>query len=249
VSLKVLLVDDELDQLELMKLYLDEYDPELKLDSATSPNEAIGKLKQNEYDCIVLDHSMPEMTGLELAKKIRETNRIPIILYTARGSEELASKSFDYGIDAYLRKEPDPKHFETLAKRIRRSVEKYRMEELARVSFYQNEKSIDLPEYPKVVVKGKAIYIVHEDGKEEFWGEEERRSVALQAAKEIELGLKAIKYGKNFLADSLNELMYDLMDLGIPIEYLDNIIEKGYGDIKDLLYKLANEKAFVDTQD
>ena len=42
--------------------------------------------------------------------------------------------------------------------------------------------------------------------------------------------------------------MYDLMDLGIPIEYLDNIIEKGYGDIKELLYKLANEKAFSDTQ-
>ena len=45
------------------------------------------------------------------------------------------------------------------------------MEELARTSFYQNEKSIILPEYPKVVVKAKAIYIVHEDGKEEFWGE------------------------------------------------------------------------------
>ena len=71
MSLKVLLVDDEPDQIKLMELYLDEYDPKLKLDSANTPESALKKLRDNEFDCIVLDHSMPEMTGLELAKRIR----------------------------------------------------------------------------------------------------------------------------------------------------------------------------------
>ena len=44
----------------------------------------------------------------------------------------------------------------------------------------------------------------------------------------------------------MNELMYDLMELGVPVEYLDSIIEKGYKDLTKLLTKLAEEKSFSD---
>lgn len=245
VSLDVLIIDDDTTQLEVMSEYLTDFDPELKISTATTHKEALLKISDETFDCLVLDHSMPDGIGLELAKKIRETSRVPIILYTGHGSEELASSSRDYGVDDYLRKDPDPIHYETLAKRIRLSSERHKLEELARTQFFY-EKDFKLPEYPVVDVRGRSIYIIHEDGREELWGEENRRSQALKTAKEIELGLRAIKYGKDYLARSLNELMLDFMDLGIPVEYIDSIIEKGYSDLTDLLKKLEYMKQFPD---
>ena len=240
-SLEVLLIDDDALQLELMSEYLTDFDPGLKITKVTTHKEALEKINEKKFDCLVLDHSMPEGTGLELAKKIRETSRVPIILYTGHGSEEIASSSRDYGVDDYLRKDPDPIHYETLTIRIRLSSEKHKLEELARAEFFYEE-DFKLPDYPKVEVRGRSIYIIYEDGREELWGEENRRSLALSIAKEIEFGLKAIKYGKDYLAKSLNDLMFDFMELGVPVEYIDSIVEKGYSDLTKLLTKLADEK-------
>jgi len=246
-SFKVLAVDDEPDHLYMMETYLREIAPEFKIDSVESPRAALEKIEKKNYDCVVLDHSMAEMTGLELAKKIREISHVPIILYTGRGSEEIASKALESGVDDYIKKNPDPAHFKALANRIRRTVDKHRLQDLAESQFFPDTK-VKLPEYPKVEVRGNYIYIVHEDGKEELWGRENRKSTALEAARDIELGLKAIKYGKDYLAKSLNDLMYDLMDQGIPVEYLDNIISQGYGDIKKLLKRLSESKSFPEVE-
>lgn len=243
-SLEVLLIDDDAMQLELMSEYLLDYDPRLNITTVKTHKEALEKIKKQTFDCLVLDHSMPEGTGLELAKKIREISKVPIILYTGHGSEDIASRSRDYGVDDYLRKDPDPAHYETLAKRIRLSSDKYRLEELARSQFFYDE-DFKLPDFPKVEIRGRSIYIIYEDGREELWGEEIRRSVAISTAKEIELGLKAIKYGKDYLAKSLNDLMLDFIELGIPVEYIDSIIEKGYSDLTKLLTKLADDKQFT----
>ena len=244
-SWDVLFVDDDPIQLEIATQYLTDIDPDLKITKNTTHKEALENIKKHEYDCIVLDQSMPEGSGLELAKKIREISTTPIILYTGHGSEELASQSRDYGVDDYLRKEPDPAHYETLARRIRISSERNSQAKLERSQFFPEE-NLRLPDYPKVEVRGRSIYIVYEDGKEELWGTESRRSIALNTAREVELGLRAIKYGKDYLAKSMNELMYDLMELGVPVEYLDSIIEKGYKDLTKLLTKLAEEKSFTD---
>ena len=69
------------------------------------------------------------MDGITLAKKIRETSNIPIIIYTGRGSEEVAERAFEAGIDDYIRKENAPAHYQVLSKRIRHAVEKRRDEE------------------------------------------------------------------------------------------------------------------------
>jgi hypothetical protein len=53
--------------------------------------------------------------------------------------------------------------------------------------------------------------------------------------------LKAITYGKNCLSKALTELMYDIMDMGIPAEYRNDIIQRGYGDVKKLINKLTQK--------
>lgn len=111
----------------LAKLFLKRVDPSLQVESVSSPREAFRVLKES-FDCIVSDYRMPEMDGIELAKKVRETSSIPFIIYTGHGSEEVAKEAFAAGIDDYLQKELDPGHYRVLARRIRMVIKKCRAE-------------------------------------------------------------------------------------------------------------------------
>ncbi len=121
-KIMVLLVDDEPDQMELTKLSLEGLDPGLEVSTIPNPYEAIGLLEMGGFDCLVSDYQMPGMDGIELASAIRKRNDVPFIIYTGRGSEEVASKAFAAGVDDYVRKEKDMGHYMVLARRIRQAV-------------------------------------------------------------------------------------------------------------------------------
>ncbi len=123
--IRILHVDDEPDQLYLTKLFLEREDPAFSVDSASSPQEALEKLEKFSYDCIVCDYAMPTMNGIELAVKVKRRMSIPLVLYTGRGSEDVASEAFSVGIDAYENKEANASHYRILAERIKSLVAKY----------------------------------------------------------------------------------------------------------------------------
>jgi len=127
-TIRVLHVDDEPDQLNFTKTFLAFSAPNLQLESVLTPEKALARLAEEEYDCIVSDYQLPGLDGIELARKIRETSDIPIIIYTGRGSEEVAEAAFTVGVDDYLRKETNPSHYHVLAKRIKASVERQKAE-------------------------------------------------------------------------------------------------------------------------
>jgi PAS domain S-box-containing protein len=118
--------------LEFTKIFLEEVDDEVVVDSASTPEEAFELQEKNCYDCIVSDYKMLSMDGIELAQKVREKSDVPFILYTGQGSEEVAQYAFKAGIDDYLKKESEPSHYQVLAKRVRQNVEKFRAEQLYR---------------------------------------------------------------------------------------------------------------------
>jgi len=128
--LRILHVDDEENQLEFTKLFLEQIDKDIKIKSVLTPEEAIKLLEEDSFDCIISDYKMLSMNGIELAQKLREKSDVPFILYTGQGSEEVAEKAFNAGVDDYLRKEAEPTHYQVLAKRIRHTVEKHRTDEL-----------------------------------------------------------------------------------------------------------------------
>jgi len=130
--LKILHVDDEENQLEFTKLFLEQIEKDVIVDSVKDPKEALKKQEKENYDCIVSDYKMMSMNGIELAQKVREKSDVPFILYTGQGSEEVAELAFSSGVDDYLRKETEPTHYQVLAKRIKHNVEKHRTEELYR---------------------------------------------------------------------------------------------------------------------
>ena len=129
-TIRVLHIDDEREPLQMTKKLLEMLDEGLKVESVSSPVEALEMLREGGFDCVVSDYKMSPMDGIEVARRIRESSDIPIILYTGRGSEEVAEAAFTVGIDDYIRKETNPSHYQVLANRIRGVVERRWVEKL-----------------------------------------------------------------------------------------------------------------------
>lgn len=156
--IRVLHVDDEQDQLSFARVLLEDADPEIVVESVSSPFEALDRLSASP-DCVVTDYQMAGMDGIELARKIRGITDVPVILYTGRGSEEVASAAFAAGVNDYLRKEMDPGHFQVLARRIRHAVESGRTERILHESEEKYRTLLNANMDAVYVVKdGKYVY-------------------------------------------------------------------------------------------
>lgn len=121
-------VEDEEDHAKFLGIFLRENDAALEVDSASSAEEALKRLEEKQYDCIVSDYMMPKVNGIKFAEQVKKSHDIPFIIYTGHGSEEVAQAAFTVGVDDYVRKEMNPSHYRVLAKSIRQAVEKKRAE-------------------------------------------------------------------------------------------------------------------------
>ncbi|WP_292464446.1 response regulator [Methanolobus sp.] len=101
---KILVVDDELLNVELMRAYLsNDYD----VITAYNGKDALDKVKTEEPDLILLDVMMPDMDGYEVCRIIRHDYKIdfiPIIMITALTSKEDHQKGIEAGADEFLKK-------------------------------------------------------------------------------------------------------------------------------------------------
>lgn len=129
-EIRVLHIDDEDEQLQFTKQILESLDHCMKVESVNSYEDALERVMKGRYDCIVSDYQMPTVDGIELARRIKNLLGIPFIIYTGRGSEEVARKAFEAKADDYVQKEIEPAHYIVLARRIRHAVERSRMKEL-----------------------------------------------------------------------------------------------------------------------
>src|SRR4030042_1175243 len=129
-AIKVLHVDDDLVFLEVAKQCLEMQD-EIDVDTVSSVDEALEKLKQKDYDAIVSDYQMPGKDGLEFLKELREKgNTVPFIVVTGKGREEVAIEALNLGADQYIDKHGNPEAvYCELAHSIRVAVERKKAEE------------------------------------------------------------------------------------------------------------------------
>ncbi|MCQ4334512.1 response regulator [Natronomonas sp. F2-12] len=127
---RVLLVDDDPSLADLMANQLGDLRDSFSIRVETDPNDALEVVEAGEIDCVVSDHHMPQMTGLELLRYVREMDAdLPFILFTARGSEEIASEAVSEGVTDYFRKRRGPEQWRVLANRIENVSARYRAEE------------------------------------------------------------------------------------------------------------------------
>jgi PAS domain S-box-containing protein len=127
-TIRLLHVDDDPAFAEMVSAYLEREDDRFEVETATGPSEAHDRLAGADFDCIISDHDMPGQTGIEFLEAVRETDPdLPFILFTGKGSEEIASKAMAAGVSDYLQKGPAD-CYAILANRITNLVDQYHAE-------------------------------------------------------------------------------------------------------------------------
>ncbi|MDO9593886.1 MAG: response regulator transcription factor [Lutibacter sp.] len=123
-DIKILLVDDEPDILEIVGYNLK--NEGYKIYTAKNGIEAIEKAKKHEPHLIILDIMMPEMDGIEACEKIRATKGLENVLvtfFTARSEDYSQMAGFDVGADDYITKPIKPKVLISKIKALLRRVD------------------------------------------------------------------------------------------------------------------------------
>lgn len=118
--MKILIVDDEPKILEIIDAYL--VASQHTVFKASNGLMALEKFDSHHPDLIVLDLMLPDIDGLTVAKKVRETSDVPIIMLTAKSEEEDILKGLKLGADDYMVKPFSPKELvariETVLRRV-----------------------------------------------------------------------------------------------------------------------------------
>ncbi|MFB6161219.1 MAG: PAS domain S-box protein [Haloferacaceae archaeon] len=126
-TIRVLHVDDDPDFAELTAEFLEREDDRMEVVTATSASEGLDRLAEDGVDCIVSDYDMPRTNGLEFLDAVRdEYGDRPFVLFTGKGSEEVASEAITAGVTDYLQKEGGTDQYTLLANRVRNAVEQHR---------------------------------------------------------------------------------------------------------------------------
>ena len=110
MTAKILLVDDEPAQLELLRYNLEKAGFETI--QAENGRDAILLTEENEPDLVVLDWMMPETSGIDVCRELRsraQTRLLPIIIVSARGEDGDRSLGLDSGADDYISKPFSPR--------------------------------------------------------------------------------------------------------------------------------------------
>jgi PAS domain S-box-containing protein len=128
-NIHILHVDDEPDFAELTAEFLKQEDDIFTITTATSAREGLTHLSNGEFDCIVSDYDMTGQNGIEFLGSVRErAPNLPFVLFTGKGSEEVAGEAISAGVTDYLQKNSGSDQYTVLANRLRNAVQRHRAE-------------------------------------------------------------------------------------------------------------------------
>jgi two-component system alkaline phosphatase synthesis response regulator PhoP/two-component system response regulator VicR len=119
VPKRILAVDDQRHIARLVQLHLERagYEVSLAYDGA----EALRKVRESRPDLVILDVMLPKMDGFEVLRRMKadlETERIPVIMLTAKSDSDDALQGYDGGAQWYLSKPVDPLELLTFVKNV-----------------------------------------------------------------------------------------------------------------------------------
>ncbi len=104
---KILVVDDELDIVKVVRAYLEQSG--FQVITATDGQQALATFHHEQPDLIVLDLNLPKMGGLDVCRAIRRESNVPIIMLTARVEETDRLIGLEIGADDYIVKPFSPR--------------------------------------------------------------------------------------------------------------------------------------------
>jgi len=161
-TIDVLHVDDDAEFVDLTATFLEREHDGIAVQTATSPAEGLSVLGQADIDCVVSDYEMPRTNGIEFLETVRETYpSLPFILFTGRGSEEIASEAISAGVTDYLQKEGGTDQYAILANRIGNAVAQVRAErEVERTQEYYGTILEHASDYVTIVDEDRRVQYV-----------------------------------------------------------------------------------------
>lgn len=99
---RILIVDDEKEIADLVALYLE--NEGFHVVKCYDGGEAVQHIREEKYDLAILDIMLPEVSGLEICRRIREQYTYPVIMLTAKGEETDKITGLTLGADDYMTK-------------------------------------------------------------------------------------------------------------------------------------------------
>lgn len=107
-SRRILYVDDDPDSCLLMGLLLQQYNEDYGVIAVGTIKKAVDLINDLDFDLYILDYRMPEMSGVELCRLIRQTDtETPIMIYSAMSRDADRLEALNAGANAYLVKPND----------------------------------------------------------------------------------------------------------------------------------------------
>ncbi len=123
-GIRVLLVDDDPEFLDLARRALEEETERITVETATSASDGVDHLATETFDCVVSEYELPAQDGIEFLQTVRDSYPdLPFILCTGNGSETVASEAISAGVTEYLQKGTSPEQVTDLANRIREAID------------------------------------------------------------------------------------------------------------------------------
>ena len=154
-SKKVLIVEDERDILQLVKLYLEKEG--FRTLTASNGVEALRQIRSEHPDLLILDLMLPEIDGLEVCKKVRlapQTAMLPIIMLTAKTEESDTVVGLELGADDYVTKPFSPRGLVARVKALLRRLDRSTDREVA--VYRYGPVSLDLSRH-EVTINGREV--------------------------------------------------------------------------------------------
>jgi len=147
----ILVVDDEPQILRVMRAGLPARGYEVR--TAPGGREALDEIRKQPPDLIILDLAMPEMSGLEVCQRAREFSSVPIIVLSAKGSENDKIAALDMGADDYVTK---PFSMDELLARVRAVLRRSMASDSDTSVLKAGDLIIEIPER-RVILSGTEI--------------------------------------------------------------------------------------------
>jgi DNA-binding NarL/FixJ family response regulator len=117
--IKILIADDHTIFREGLKHILAEYPDLVVADEANNGQEVLDKIWKNNYDMVLLDITMPGMTGLEVLKQLKNDKpKLPVLILSMHPEEQYAIRVLRAGASGYLTKESAPDELITAIRKI-----------------------------------------------------------------------------------------------------------------------------------
>lgn len=158
---KILVVDDEVKIVKILKAYLEKSGYDVLV--SYTGKEAIDIFEKNDVALVLLDLMLPDLMGENVCKAIRAKSRVPIIMITAKTDEKSLIKGLNIGADDYIIKPFSPKEVIARIDAVLRRVKSDNLVNIP-VSFCDGYLTIDFIN-SNVKIKGKEISLTATEAK------------------------------------------------------------------------------------